>query len=66
MFLVSAGRLFTQFTQFGSCRLKGSVIKSVGRQRALAGTNKVAFLDLRLYLDLAATAIISTEVWLIE
>ena len=66
MFLVSAGRLFTQFTQFGSCQLKGSVTKSVGRQRALASTNKVAFLDLRLYLDLAATAIISTEVWLIE
>ena len=66
MFLVSAGRLFTQFTQFGSFRLKGSVTKAVGRQRALAGTNKVAFLDLRLYLDLAATAIISTEVWLIE
>ena len=66
MFLVSAGRLFTQFTQFGSHRLKGSVTKSVGRHCALASTKKAAFLDLRLYLDLAATAIRSTEVWLIE
>ena len=66
MFLVSAGRLFIQFTQFGSHRLKGLVPQSVGRHCALANTNKVAFLDLRLYLDLAATAIRSTEVWLIE
>ena len=66
MFIISAVRLFTQFTQFGSCRLKGSVTKSVGRHRALASTNKVAFLDLRLYLDWAATAIRSTEAWLIE
>ena len=66
MFLISAGRLFTQFTQFGSCRLKGSVSKSVGRHRALASTNKVAFLDLRAYPDWAATSKRSTEVWLIE
>ena len=31
--------------------------RSVGRHRALAGTNRVAFLDLRLYLDWEATAI---------
>ena len=57
MFLISAGRLFHS--------LRASDWKarspSVGRNRALAGTNKVAFLDLRLYLDWAATAIRSTR-----
>ena len=57
MFLISAGRLFHSL---GAAEGKARSA-SVGRHRALAGTNKVAFLDLRLYLDWAATTIRSTK-----
>ena len=53
MFLISAGRLFHSF---GAADWKARS-PSVGRHRALAGTNRVAFLDRRLYLDWAAKAI---------
>ena len=56
MFLISTGRLFHSFgAADGKARSPG-----VGRHRALADTNRVAFLDLRLYLDWGATAIRST------
>ena len=57
MFGISAGRLFHNF---GAANWN-AWSASVGRHRALAGTTKFAFLDLRLYLDWAATAIRSTR-----
>ena len=57
MFLFSAGRLFHSFGA-ADCKARSS---SVGRHRALADTNRVGFLDLRLYLDWGATAIRSAR-----
>lgn len=56
MFLISTGRLFHSF---GAADWKARS-PGVGRHRALADTNRVAFLGLRLYLDWGATAIRST------
>ena len=56
-FFISAGRLFHSL---GAADWRARS-PSVGRHGALAGTNKVVFLDLRLYLDWAATAIRSTR-----
>ena len=56
IFQISAGRLFHSF---GEADWKARSL-TVGRHRALAGTNTVAFLDLR-YLDWEATTIRSTR-----
>ena len=53
MFLISAGRLFHSFRAAD----RKARSPSVGRHHALAGPNRVASLDLRLYLDWGAIAI---------
>ena len=58
MFLISARRLFHSF---GAANWKARS-PSVGRHHALADTDRVAFLDLRLYLDWGATADVVVQV----
>ena len=57
MFLISTVILFPSF---GAADWKARST-SVGRHRELADTNRIAFLDLRSYLDWGATAIRSAR-----
>ena len=52
MFLISAGRPFHSLGA-ADCKARSP---SVGKHHMLAGTCKIAFLDLRLYLHWAATS----------